>query len=67
MTEAVDHEARQHAERAIERLKAHETLCAERWRSAHGLLDVLCKRWWWLLTSMLLGMAGIIAKQWGVI
>lgn len=67
MTDAVDHEARQAAALANQKIDAHEDKCAERWREARDATAALVKsveglsqRIWW-------GVGGVIAMMSAVI
>lgn len=56
---AEDHEARQAALTALHRIEGHEERCAERWSEARDQLRELHRRWWWLLTSIILAGSGV--------
>lgn len=65
--QAVDHEARQQAALANQKIDAHEDRCAERWREARdasnkvvGKIDALQSRIWWVV-------GGVISAEFAII
>ena len=44
MAETIDHEARHRADRAMDAIQAHETLCGERWEQSRKASDALADK-----------------------
>lgn len=60
MTTTVDQYARDTASKATDAIKAHETLCGERWSAARGEMKNVRTTLWWLITVLVAGQGAII-------
>ncbi len=67
MTETVDQEARKLASQAHEKaglamqaIEAHKDSCEVRWQETKDMIKGLYSRWWWLMTTIIIGMGTVI-------
>ena len=74
MSEAIDTKARDMAaeakttaEVALTKIEGHEVICAERWIQVQAAISRIFKRQWAAMTAIMVGMAVIIAKQFGLL
>ena len=65
-----DHEARQTVARLQAQFEAHLNQCGERYKSlekanerVRDALKGLYDRWWWIMATMVCGMASLLAKD----